>query len=142
MVVVNHHLFCADLALRDEGIAELLPEVSAVIFDEAHQFAEIATQFFGESVSSRQIIEFARDCLRFGLASARAELLDRDCRRVFVQVDSVKNLEARRPATLATTSGSRMPRSISASLSGHWRGRATRKQCSTISNRVSSTMTC
>lgn len=71
IVVVNHHLFCADLALRDEGIAELLPEVSAVIFDEAHQFAEIATQFFGQSVSSRQIIEFARDCLRFGLAGAR-----------------------------------------------------------------------
>jgi ATP-dependent DNA helicase DinG len=70
LVVVNHHLFCADLALRDEGIAELLPEVSAVIFDEAHQLAEVATQFLGESVSSRQIIEFGRDCLRYGLAGA------------------------------------------------------------------------
>ncbi len=70
IVVVNHHLFCADLALRDEGIAELLPDVAAVIFDEAHQLAEVATQFLGESVSSRQIIEFGRDCLRFGLANA------------------------------------------------------------------------
>lgn len=71
IVVVNHHLFCADLALRDEGIADLLPSTHAVIFDEAHQLPQIATQFFGRSVSTRQLIEFARDLLQAGLAEAR-----------------------------------------------------------------------
>lgn len=71
IVVVNHHLFCADLALRDDGVAELLPKASVVIFDEAHQFPEIATQFFGEGISTRQIVEFGRDSLRSGLAAAK-----------------------------------------------------------------------
>ncbi len=71
IVVVNHHLFCADLALRDEGIADLLPSTHAVIFDEAHQLPQIATQFFGRSVSTRQLIEFSRDLLQAGLADAR-----------------------------------------------------------------------
>lgn len=71
VVVVNHHLFCADLALRDEGIADLLPTADAVIFDEAHQLPEIATNFFGASVSSRKLAEFVRDMLRAGLAEAR-----------------------------------------------------------------------
>ena len=70
IVVVNHHLLCADLALRDEGVADLLPTATAVILDEAHQLPEIATQFFGRSVSSRQLIDLARDALRAGLAEA------------------------------------------------------------------------
>ncbi len=70
VIVVNHHLFCADLALKDEGISDLLPTASAVIFDEAHQLPDIATQFFGSSVSSRQLIDIARDSLRVGLAEA------------------------------------------------------------------------
>jgi ATP-dependent DNA helicase DinG len=48
VVVVNHHLFCADLALRESSMAELLPTVDAVIFDEAHQLPEAATEFFGD----------------------------------------------------------------------------------------------
>jgi len=71
IVVVNHHLFCADLALRDEGVSELLPTTDALIFDEAHQLPEIATQFFGRSVSTRQLVDFARDLLRIGIADAR-----------------------------------------------------------------------
>ncbi|MBP8305969.1 MAG: ATP-dependent DNA helicase [Burkholderiaceae bacterium] len=71
LVVVNHHLFCADLALRDEGIADLLPTADAVIFDEAHQLPDVATSFFGTSVSTRKLTEFARDVLRAGLAEAR-----------------------------------------------------------------------
>jgi len=70
-VVVNHHLFCADLALRDEGVSELLPSAAAVIFDEAHQLPETAVQFFGRSLSTRQLGDFARDLLRIGLADAR-----------------------------------------------------------------------
>ena len=61
VVVVNHHLFFADVVLRDEGVAELLPACNSVIFDEAHQLPETASLFFGESVSSSQIIELARD---------------------------------------------------------------------------------
>ena len=61
VVVVNHHLFFADVALRDEGIAELLPSCNTVVFDEAHQLPETARLFFGESVSSAQLIELARD---------------------------------------------------------------------------------
>ena len=61
VVVVNHHLFFADLVLRDEGISELLPACNTVIFDEAHQLPETARMFFGESVSTRQLIELARD---------------------------------------------------------------------------------
>jgi ATP-dependent DNA helicase DinG len=60
-VVVNHHLFFADVVLRDEGVAELLPACNTVIFDEAHQLPETASLFFGESVSSSQLIELARD---------------------------------------------------------------------------------
>ncbi|MFP5460861.1 MAG: ATP-dependent DNA helicase [Gammaproteobacteria bacterium] len=71
VVVVNHHLFCADLALRDEGVADLLPTADALIFDEAHQLPAVATAFFGMSVSTRRILDFARDLLRVGLAEAR-----------------------------------------------------------------------
>jgi ATP-dependent DNA helicase DinG len=71
LVVVNHHLFCADLALRDEGIADLLPTADALIFDEAHQLPEVATGFFGLSVSTRKLVEFARDAMRAGHAEAR-----------------------------------------------------------------------
>ena len=61
IVVVNHHLFFADVMLRDEGSGELLPACNTVIFDEAHQLPEVATLFFGESVSSAQLLELARD---------------------------------------------------------------------------------
>ncbi|MDH4191019.1 MAG: ATP-dependent DNA helicase, partial [Betaproteobacteria bacterium] len=61
IVVVNHHLFFADVMLRDEGIAELLPACNTVIFDEAHQLPDTARMFFGETVSSAQLIELARD---------------------------------------------------------------------------------
>jgi ATP-dependent DNA helicase DinG len=61
VVVVNHHLFFADVALRDEGIAELLPACNTVIFDEAHQLPETARLFFGQTVSTAQLVELARD---------------------------------------------------------------------------------
>ena len=61
LVVINHHLFCADAALRDEGFGEFLPEADALIFDEAHQLPEIANAFAGETLTSRQLIDLARD---------------------------------------------------------------------------------
>jgi ATP-dependent DNA helicase DinG len=61
IVVVNHHLLFADLAIRQEGFGELLPGADAVIIDEAHQLPELATQFFGTSLGSGQLTELARD---------------------------------------------------------------------------------
>ena len=71
VVVVNHHLFFADLMLRDEGVAELLPACNAVVFDEAHQLAETASLFFGESVSTSQMLELARDTRAEAVVSAK-----------------------------------------------------------------------
>ncbi len=70
VVVINHHLFCADLALRDDGVSELLPKADLMIFDEAHQLPETATLFFGQTVSTRQIVDFARELARVGRADA------------------------------------------------------------------------
>ena len=71
VVVVNHHLFFADLVLRDEGVGELLPACNTVIFDEAHQLPETASLFFGESASTSQLIELARDLRLEAAAGAR-----------------------------------------------------------------------
>ncbi|MGF6636926.1 ATP-dependent DNA helicase [Paraburkholderia tuberum] len=71
IVVVNHHLFFADIMLRDTGMAELLPTANTVIFDEAHQLPETATLFFGETLSTAQFLELARDSVAEGLGHAR-----------------------------------------------------------------------
>jgi ATP-dependent DNA helicase DinG len=70
IVVVNHHLFFADVMLRDEGMAELLPACNAVIFDEAHQLPETASLFFGESLTTGQLIDLARDSRDEAIAGA------------------------------------------------------------------------
>ncbi|MGH8765091.1 MAG: ATP-dependent DNA helicase, partial [Burkholderiales bacterium] len=78
VVVVNHHLFFADVALRDEGIAELLPSCNTVIFDEAHQLPETARLFFGETVATGQLVELARDArLELRAAGGASPELDR-----------------------------------------------------------------
>ena len=61
IVVVNHHLFFADLAMRDQAFGAILPEYSAVVFDEAHEIEDIAGQYFGMSVSSLQVQEIVKD---------------------------------------------------------------------------------
>ena len=61
IVVVNHHLFFADIMLRDEGLAELLPACNTLILDEAHQLPDTATLFFGEELTAAQLAELARD---------------------------------------------------------------------------------
>ena len=96
VVVVNHHLFFADVMLRDEGVAELLPAVNTVIFDEAHQLPETASLFFGESISTSQLLDLARDARLEAAVSAHdfaalptaTDALDkaaRDLRLVFKQ---------------------------------------------------------
>ncbi len=103
IVVVNHHLFFADVMLRDEGVAELLPACNTVIFDEAHQLPETASLFFGESLSTSQLLDLAQDTRIEALTSAKdfaplpkaCDELDkaaRDLRLVFKK-------EGRMPAT-------------------------------------------
>lgn len=91
VVVVNHHLFFADVMLKDSGLADLLPNANTIIFDEAHQLPEIATLFFGDTLSTSQLFELCRDALAEGLSHARdavvwthltaqVEQAARDCR--------------------------------------------------------------
>ena len=83
VVVVNHHLFFADLAVRESGMAELLPTVRIAIFDEAHQLNETGVQFLGLALGTAQLLELARDMLGAGLQLARGladwQELARDC---------------------------------------------------------------
>ena len=94
VVVVNHHLFFADVMLRDEGVTELLPSANTVIFDEAHQLPEVAGLFFGEDISTSQLIELcrdsltahltlAKDCVALGEAIPKLEKACKDFRLVF-----------------------------------------------------------
>ncbi|MEW8605210.1 MAG: ATP-dependent DNA helicase [Candidatus Thiodiazotropha sp.] len=63
LVVINHHLLCADMALKEEGFGELLPGADCFILDEAHQLPDIAGNFFGDTVSGRQLLELVRDTI-------------------------------------------------------------------------------
>ncbi len=61
LVVVNHHLFCADMAVKENGFGELIPNAQVIIFDEAHQLPDIAAQYFGQSLTSRQLFDLCKD---------------------------------------------------------------------------------
>ncbi len=71
VVVVNHHLFFADMALREGGAGELLPTVDVAVFDEAHQMVDIGVQFLGQTLATGQVIDLSRDLLTAGLSQAR-----------------------------------------------------------------------
>lgn len=64
VVVVNHHLFFADMALKDTGFGELIPKADVVVFDEAHQIPDIASEYFGEAFSTRQLLDLCSDVLQ------------------------------------------------------------------------------
>ncbi|MFZ4790916.1 MAG: ATP-dependent DNA helicase [Candidatus Competibacteraceae bacterium] len=84
VLIINHYLLFADMARKEAGFAEFLPGVDAFILDEAHQLPEIASQFFGQSLSSWQFLELARDTVveqardaaDFPALRQRAEALD------------------------------------------------------------------
>jgi ATP-dependent DNA helicase DinG len=105
LVVVNHALFMADLALREEGITDLWPAADVVIFDEAHQLPDTATRFLGSSVSTHQLLELARAIEVAGLAHAReatnwseagkkVEYATRDVRLAAAAVDQLPGRKA------------------------------------------------
>lgn len=101
LVVVNHALFMADLALREDGITDLLPAVDLVIFDEAHQLPDVATRFLGSSVSAHQLLDLGRSMEAAGLAYARESTNWTDAARA---VET-----ATRDLRLASAAVSRMP---------------------------------
>src|SRR5262249_36391385 len=80
IVVVNHHLFFADLAIRKSDVAAILPDYAAVIFDEAHELEDIATDYFGFHVSNFRLPEFIHDA---GKLEADVELVSRASNRFF-----------------------------------------------------------
>jgi len=71
IVVINHHLFFADIAVRESGVTELLPTVRVVVFDEAHQLNETGVLFLGRQLGTGQLLDFARDLLAVGMQRAR-----------------------------------------------------------------------
>ena len=71
LVVINHHLLCADLGLKEDGLGEILPAADAYVIDEAHQLAQVAAGFFGDSLTSRQLLDLARDAVIEQLRDAR-----------------------------------------------------------------------
>jgi ATP-dependent DNA helicase DinG len=75
IVVVNHHLLLADLALKEDGFGDLLPSVDAVILDEAHQLPDLASEFFGQVLSSRQLELLLAD-LKAESGAAALEVLE------------------------------------------------------------------
>ncbi|MEW9573632.1 ATP-dependent DNA helicase [Rhodanobacter sp. Si-c] len=95
LVVVNHHLLFADLALKQEGFGEILPGAAAFVLDEAHQVPELAGQFFSQTVSARQLSELAQDALRecsgvtgaIGLLLEPVEALQDALRRLRLAMD-------------------------------------------------------
>jgi len=64
LVIINHHLLCADLVIKEEGFGEILPNADVFVLDEAHQFVDILPNFFGQSLSSRQLQDFVADLSR------------------------------------------------------------------------------
>jgi ATP-dependent DNA helicase DinG len=112
IVVVNHHLFLADLALRgDESYASAIPNYDAVIFDEAHQIEDVATDFFGVRVSTAKIEALVRDAERSLLAAGKLELArsgDRTARAMLeATIDSARAFFAAMRASASSAVESR-----------------------------------
>jgi ATP-dependent DNA helicase DinG len=107
IVVVNHHLLLADLALKDEGFGDLLPGAEAVILDEAHQVPDIAAQFFGQNWSVRQAQILLRDvAAELNLAAVRSPAITGELKLVEARID---DLSASLPAGAGRTEWGHLP---------------------------------
>jgi len=78
LVIVNHHLLCADAAVRQNAYGEVIPACTHAIVDEAHQLEDVATQYFGFSISTYRLEDLARDIERFAASRAGERRKDRD----------------------------------------------------------------
>lgn len=115
IVVVNHHLFFADVMLRDDGLGELLPACNTVIFDEAHQIPDVAGLFFGEAVGTGQIIDLARDTRMEAVAGAKDYLpLQEACRTLEKSAKDFRLAFHREGLRLSETQWREHPKAIEA----------------------------
>jgi len=86
IIIVNHHLFFADLAVKDSDFGGIIPEYTAVVFDEAHEIEEVAGQYFGKSISNHQVADLCRDTLAL---ARRKEFASAELERVLDQVQGL-----------------------------------------------------
>jgi ATP-dependent DNA helicase DinG len=114
VVVVNHHLFFADVMLKDDGMGELLPACNTVIFDEAHQLPEVAGLFFGESVGTGQILDLARDAKLEGVAAAKDYAPLQDAVKAVEKAAKDLRLAFRHEGRLATAQWLQHPQALEA----------------------------
>jgi ATP-dependent DNA helicase DinG len=99
IVVVNHHLLCADLAVKDGSYGQVIPPYDSVVLDEAHLLEDVATQYFGVQASSYRVDEIGRDVERELKAAAL------DAREVRVEVESLRDRSERFFRMLAQAQG-------------------------------------
>ena len=110
VVVVNHHLFFADVVLRDEGVAELLPACNTIILDEAHQLPDTARLFFGEILASGRLAELARDArLELVAAGGAAPELERPAARLEKAARDLRLAFADEPVRMAWSQAAARP---------------------------------
>ncbi len=114
VVVVNHHLFFADVMLKDDGMGELLPSCNTVIFDEAHQLPEVAGLFFGEAVGTGQLLDFARDTKLEGIAAAKDYVPLQDAVKALEKAAKDLRLAFRHEGRFSTTQWLQHPQAIEA----------------------------
>jgi len=100
IVIVNHHLLCADAAVRHDAFGEVIPAGSQLIVDEAHQLEDVATQYFGFSVSNYRVEDLARDVQRFGTSGLGGDGGDSDV--VLKAIDRLRDHARRFFAELAS----------------------------------------
>ncbi|GAA5106592.1 ATP-dependent DNA helicase [Orbus sasakiae] len=99
IVVVNHHLFLADVVVKDTGFGELIPKADVLIFDEAHQLPDLACQYFGQQLSSRQLFDLAKEILLCYRTEVRdvvqlqkcADKLQKCCQDLRIAIGNVNN---------------------------------------------------
>jgi ATP-dependent DNA helicase DinG len=114
VVVVNHHLFFADVMLKDDGMGELLPSCNTIVFDEAHQLPEVAGLFFGESVGTGQLLDLVRDTKLEGIAAAKDYAPLQDAAKALEKAAKDLRLAFRHEGRLATAQWLQHPQAIEA----------------------------
>ena len=112
LVVVNHHLLLADLAMKEEGFVEFLPDAEAIILDEAHQVPDLAVQFFGVSLGSRELERLIDEVRTFSLPLSQPDLE----RRIDAVQNAVRNLRADAPRDLGRHEFSETRQALTGSL--------------------------
>jgi len=93
LIIVNHHLFFADLRVKRGGFGEIIPRFQVAVFDEAHTIEEIATTYFGESLSTRQLLDLVYDVQKEikDLPKGERQKIERFLTRIRIETENLKN---------------------------------------------------